>query len=99
MNNIVRFGPNWTFTPVKNTTFSATYNAMFSPESTPTREVSSALFSNSGNFRGHYLQTILKHKFNDHVSAHLWSEFVWMGDYYTHKDMMSFLRAEMLFTF
>jgi hypothetical protein len=33
------------------------------------------------------------------VSAHLWAECVWMGDYYTHKDMMSFLRAEMLFTF
>jgi hypothetical protein len=99
MNNIVRFGPNWTFTPMKNTTFSATYNALFAPESTPTREVNSALFSGSGHFRGHYLQTILKHKFNDHVSAHLWAECVWMGDYYTHKDMMSFLRAEMLFTF
>jgi hypothetical protein len=99
MNNIVRFGPNWTFTPMKNTTFSATYNALFAPESTPTREVNSALFSDSGNFRGHYLQTFLKHKFNDHVSAHLWAECVWMGDYYTHKDMMSFLRAEMLFTF
>ena len=99
MNNLARFGPNWTFTPIKNTTFSATYNAMFAPESTPTRAANSTLFTDNGNFRGHYLQTILKHKFNDHVSAHLWSEFVWMGDYYTHKDMMSFLRAEMLFTF
>jgi Alginate export len=104
MNNIIRFGPNWTCTPAKNTTFSATYNAMFSPVNTPTRTVSPTLFTgtsaaNSGNFRGHYLQAILKHKFNDHVSAHLWSEFVWMGDYYTHKDMMTFLRAEVLLTF
>jgi hypothetical protein len=104
MNNIIRFGPNWTCTPAKNTTFSATYNAMFSPVNTPTRTVSPTLFTgtsaaNSGNFRGHYLQAVLKHKFNDHVSAHLWSEFVWMGDYYTHKDMMTFLRAEVLLTF
>ena len=103
MNNIIRFGPNWTVTPIKDTTFSATYNAMFSPVNTPTRAVSTSLFSGTsggnGSFRGHYLQTVLKHKFNDHMSAHLWGEFNWMGDYYTHKDMMSFFRAEVLFTF
>ena len=103
MNNLIRFGPNWTVTPIKDTTFSATYNAMFAPVDTPTRAANTTLFSGSsmqsGNFRGHYLQTVLKHKFNDHVSAHLWSEFVWMGDYYTHRDMMTFFRAEMLFTF
>ena len=99
MNNIIRFGPNWTCTPIKDTTFSATYNAMFSPVDTPTRQQNSSLFTDSGNFRGHYLQTVLKHKFNDHVSAHLWAEFVWMGDYYQQKDLMTFLRAEILLTF
>jgi phage baseplate assembly protein gpV len=99
MNNIIRFGPNWTCTPIKDTTFSATYNAMFSPVDTPTRAFSPSLFTNNGNFRGHYLQTILKHKFNDHVSAHLWGEFVWMGNYYQQRDLMTFLRAEVLFTF
>jgi hypothetical protein len=105
MNNIIRFGPNWTCTPIKDTTFSATYNAMFAPVNTPTRAVVPSYFSgttpgaNGGNFRGHYLQTVLKHKFNDHVSAHLWSEFVWAGDYYTQKNLMTFLRAEVLFTF
>ena len=99
MNNIIRFGPNWTCTPVKDTTFSATYNAMFAPVDTPTRQQNSSLFTDSGNFRGHYLQTVLKHKFNDHVSAHLWAEFVWMGDYYQQKDLMTFLRAEILLTF
>ena len=99
MNNIIRFGPNWTCTPIKDTTFSATYNAMFSPVDTPTRTVSPASFTGTGNFRGHYLQTVLKHKFNDHFSAHLWGEFVWMGDYYQQRDLMTFLRAEVLFTF
>jgi len=104
MNNIIRIGPTWTVTPLKDTTFSATYNALFSPESTPTRAIdagapTSTIFSRDGNFRGHYLQTVLKHKFNDHVSAHLWGEFIWMGNYYKQQDLMSFLRAEVLFTF
>jgi len=99
MNNIIRVGPTWTVTPLKNTTFSATYNALIAPESTPTRAASPTLFSDSGNFRGHYLQTVLKHKFNDHVSAHVWGEFIWMGNYYKQQDLMTFLRAEVLFTF
>jgi len=105
MNNVIRFGPTWTVTPVKNTTFSATYNALFSPVDTPTRDQTGTSpanpeeFTKNGNFRGHYLQTVLKHKFNDHVSAHLWAEFVWMGDYYQQRDLMSFLRGEVLVTF
>ena len=105
MNNVARFGPSWTFTPIKDTTFSATYNPMFALESIPTRDQTGTApanpeeFSKDGNFRGHYLQTVLKHKFNDHVSAHLWSEFVWQGNYYVHRDCLTFLRAEVLFTF
>jgi hypothetical protein len=57
------------------------------------------LFSEKGNFRGHFLQTVLKHQFNKHVSGHLWAEFIWQGDYYAQRDLMTFLRAEMLFTF
>jgi hypothetical protein len=104
LNNIMRFGPTWSFSPIKNMTFSATYNALFAPEETPTRAANTSLFTGTttaenDHFRGHYIQTVLKHKFNDHISAHLWAEFVWMGDYYTNKDLMSFLRAEVMFTF
>jgi hypothetical protein len=101
LNNIARFGPSWSFSPIKDTTFSATYNALFAPEEVPTRAITSQLgqFSRSGNFRGHYLQTVLKHKFNDHVSAHLWGEYIWQGDYYSHRDLMTFLRAEVMLTF
>ncbi|MCU0785982.1 MAG: alginate export family protein, partial [Verrucomicrobia bacterium] len=101
MNNILRFGPGWMFTPMKGMTFSATYNAMFAPEETPTRRVAPAagLFSYDGNFRGHYLQTVLKHQFNKHLSAHLWAEFVWEGDYYAQRDVMMFIRPEIMFTF
>jgi hypothetical protein len=100
MNNIVRVGANWSVVPVKDTTFSATYSAWFAPHDTPTRYVGTgAPFSFSGNFRGHYAQAVIKHQFNKHVSGHLWGELVWMGDYYVNKDLMTFLRAEILLTF
>lgn len=98
MNNLFRFGPGWTIAPMKGMTFSAVYNAMFAPEERPTRAVAPR-FSNDGMFRGHYLQTVLKHQFNKHWQAHLWAEFVWQGDYYAQRDLMAFIRPEIMFTF
>ncbi len=99
LNNVGRIGPMWTFSPMKGMAFSVMYNALFAPESVPTRTVNRSLFSMDGNFRGHYLQAILRHKFSEHVSAHLWGEWVWEGDYYAQRDVMTFLRAEVLLTF
>jgi hypothetical protein len=101
LNNIGRFGPSWSISPTKKMTFTAMYNAMFAPQESPTRRLGSAagLFTYDGNFRGHYLQAILKYQFSKNVAAHLWNEFVWQGDYYTHRDLTSFIRAEVLFTF
>jgi hypothetical protein len=99
VNNIERIGAGWSLNPIKNMTFSAYYNAWFAPQDTPTRSVSPTLFTGTGDFRGHYLQTILRHQFNKHVTAHLWGEFIWAGDYYTERDFMDFLRAEVLLTF
>ncbi len=99
LNNVGRVGPMWTFSPMKGMAFSVMYNALFAPESVPTRTVNRSLFSMDGNFRGHYLQAILRHKFSEHVSAHLWGEWVFEGDYYAQRDVMTFLRAEVLLTF
>jgi len=56
-------------------------------------------FSNgTGIFRGHYCQGVLKYKFSKHLSGHLWSEFVFPGDYYANRDMITFLRAEIMLT-
>lgn len=105
INNLARIGPGWTFSPMKGMTFSAMYNALFAPEEVPTRAVvpvaptAGARFSGDGSFRGHYLQTVLKHQFNKHWQAHLWAEFVWEGDYYNQRDTIMFLRPEIMFTF
>ncbi len=99
MNNLARVGAGWSLNPIKNMTFSAIYNAWFAPEEVPTRALNAAVFSKSGNFRAHYLQTILKHQFNKHIATHLWGEFMWSGDYYADHPFMDFLRAEVLLTF
>lgn len=101
MNNLGRVGPGWTIAPMKGMTFGATYNAMFAQQATPTRrlDASANAFSYNGNFRGHYLQTVLKHEFNKHIKAHLWAEFVWEGNYYAASETMTFLRGEVMFTF
>ena len=99
MNNLGRVGLNWNVTPVKGLTFNAMYNALFSPESTPTRTIAATQFSNNGNFRGHYMQGILKYQWNKYVTAQVKGEVLFEGDYYSHRDVMSFLRTELNFTF
>ena len=103
--NLLRFGPGWSISPTKRMDFSINYNALFSDQAVATRQNISASsvtgltpFTGTGNFRGHYLQAILKYKFSQHLSGHLWSEFVFPGDYYQSTQMMTFLRAELLFT-
>jgi hypothetical protein len=99
LNNIERLGAGWSVNPTKDLTFSAYYNAWFAPQDTATRARVPALFSANGDFRAHYLQTILKYQYNKHLSTHLWGEFIWSGDYYARSEFMDFLRAEVLLTF
>ncbi len=100
LNNIGRFGPSWSCSPFKKVTLSAMYNLMYAPEATPTRRIGPAagLFSYDGHFRGHYAQAIVKYQFSKNFNAHLWAEGVWQGDYYSQRDLTSFLRAEVMFT-
>jgi hypothetical protein len=99
INNIARFGPEWTISPSKHVTFNAAYNLLLAPQDTPTRALNPAAFSNDSNVRGHYVQTVLKYQLNKHVSAHLWGEGIWQGDFYQSSDFLTFLRAEILLTF
>jgi hypothetical protein len=105
--NLIRFGPTWSLNPIKDLEFSASYYALFAPQDVPTLGATQALpagnpsrlFTDSGNFRGHFASAALKYKFSQHMSGHLWSEFLFPGDYYVYKSMMTFLRAEVMFTF
>jgi hypothetical protein len=108
--NLYRVGPTWSVNPVKNLGFSASYYALFADQSVPTRDLDETLlpapngpaipgpYTTTGIFRGHYLQAVLKYKFSEHLSGHLWSEFLFPGDFYVDRGMMTFLRAELMFT-
>jgi Alginate export len=109
--NLYRLGPTWSVSPYKNLDFSAAYYALFADQAVPTRDLNATLspalglpamagpFTTTGTFRGHYFQTILKYKFSNHMSGHLWGECLLPGDYYVSKGLITFLRAEVMFTF
>ena len=98
--NLIRFGPGWNVTALKDLDFSAAYYALFAPEASPTRGAgNNTLFSRDDNFRGHFIQSVLKYKFNEYVSGHLWGECLFPGDYYVTKDPISFLRVEVVIKF
>ncbi len=101
--NIQHFGPTWTINPMPRMEFSATYNAMFANQSVPTRAsavaIRDGLFTDSGNFRGHFFQTSLRYQFNQHLAGRLMSEFVLPGNFYTYGNLMTFLRAELTLTY
>jgi hypothetical protein len=99
-NNLYRFGATWSFAPTKTSSVSATYGAIFAAEDDPTRvALSNSNFSRDGSFRGHIFQVVLKQKFTKQLSGLLLAEYCPMGNFYTHEDAMTFLRAEMLVTF
>jgi hypothetical protein len=102
LNNLGRVGLNWNVTPVKGLNFNAMYNALFAPESVPTRDTTTTTverFSDHGNFRGHFVQTILKYQFNKNLSAQVKDELLWEGNYYKQRDLQSFVRTELVLTF
>jgi len=105
--NLIRFGPTWTLTPMPKMDLSASYYLLLADQDKPTRDLSNtgiigpspSPFTGTGNDRGQYLQATLKYKFNQHLSGHLWSEFLFPGDFYVNHSLITFLRAEVMLTF
>ena len=97
--NLIRFGPSWSIDPIKDMNFSLSYNALFADADKPTQATVPSDFTGTGNFRGHYLQAVLKYKFTKNLSGHLWSEFLFPGDYYASRNVMDFVRVELMYTF
>jgi hypothetical protein len=110
--NLHRIGPTWTVNPLPKLEFSASYFLLLADQDKPTRDIDNSItqltgypkgasdaFTGTGDDRGQYIQAVLKYKFNQHLSGHLWSEFLMPGNYYVNHKMMSFLRAELMLTF
>jgi hypothetical protein len=97
--NLFRIGGTWTVTPLKNTTVATSYFAMFAPEAVPTRTTNAARYSRDGHFRGNMLQLVVRQKITKELSAVFFAEASYLGDYYASRTRISFLRAELLYTF
>jgi len=102
--NLIRVGPTWTLNPMPKMELSTSYYLLLADQDTPTRDLSNLFggpdaFTHTGDDRGQYLQSVLKYKFNQHFSGHLWSEFLFPGDFYANHTLMTFLRAEFMVTF
>lgn len=97
--NLLRLGPTWSIDPIKNRMrFVSSYYALFAMEKTATRGAP-GLFTNDDHFRGHLAAAMVEYTFGKHMKGHLWGELLFPGDYYEHQKMISFLRAEVMFTF
>lgn len=96
--NLQRIGPGYTIKPTAPMDITLTYNALFANENTKRGTVG---FSDHGNFRGQLFTSVLKYKFNEHVSTHLWAEYLIPGNYYdtTRQEDAVYLRAEMILSF
>ncbi len=97
--NLIRFGPSWSVEPIKDMNFSLSYNALFADQDKPTQATVPTAFTGTGDFRGHYLQSIIKYKFTKHLSGLLMGECLFPGDFYTSRQVMDFVRAEINLTF
>ncbi|MGA2173693.1 MAG: alginate export family protein [Verrucomicrobiota bacterium] len=105
--NLIRFGPTWTVNPMPKMEFDMSYYLLLADQDVPTRDLNNAFhqpaaseaFTGTGDDRGQYLQAVLKYKFNQHLSGHLWAELLFPGDFYVNHSLMTFLRAEIMLTF
>ncbi len=97
--NLCRVGTTWNVSPLKSTTVATTYCALFAPEEVPTRMTATARFSRDGHFRGQMVQAIVKQKLTKEISALFFAEASFLGDYYVRKDTVTFVRAEVMYTF
>ena len=94
MNNLGRVGLNWNVTPVKGLNFNAMYNALFAPESTPTRDITGTSAANpSGSAKMAIsavttCKAILKYQWNKYVTTQVKGELLCEGNYYAQRDLM-----------
>ena len=91
--NLQRIDFGWACSPTEQLELSANYMPLFAPANSLTGRPG---FSSDGGFRGHFGQAILRFRFSEHLSAHIWGEVFSPGSYYSAPkgDTACFVRAE-----
>lgn len=97
--NLHRINFGWSFDPMKKLSLHNDYHLLFC-DNNQSDDLGNR-FSESGCLRGHLFTSMLKYKFNKHISGHLVGEILLPGDYYTDRsnDVALFLRYQLVFTF
>jgi hypothetical protein len=99
MGNLVRIGPEWSFAPTKTSSLLLGWQRLFAFEPVTTRATRRAAFSQDGRCRGDYFRATWRKKFSKNVSGLLTGEALNQGDFYTERDVLTFLRGEIALTF
>jgi hypothetical protein len=95
--NLHRIDFGWGCSPIKNMDLAANYMPLFAANN-PLAGVKPG-YSETGRFRGHHGQGLIRYKFTDHINGHILAEFYVPRTYYTSfkDDAACFLRAELFF--
>jgi hypothetical protein len=98
VSNLHRLGFGHTFKPCEPIEVCTDYHLLFANENAAT--ANRVLFSDGGYFRGQLLTSVMRYKFNKHVSGHVIGEFFFPGNFYENaaNDPAVFLRYELTFT-
>jgi hypothetical protein len=99
ISNLVRFGTEWSFVPVKGITIGAKYQLLMSDQAVSTRVSTASLFSALGRKRGDLYQLKITRQFSKDLSGYLLGEFIEQGSYYARRDLLTFIRCELAYTF
>ena len=97
-SNLIRVGPGWQCSPVKNLGLFLDYNLLFAMQTPLAGKVPGF---GDDLFRGQLFSLVTKYKFNRYVSGHIWTEYLEPGNYYTSPkgDGAVYFRVELVFTF
>jgi len=95
--NLHRVGMGWSCNPAKPLELATDYHLLFRDQNSYHGR---PYFEDSDCFRGQLLTAVLKYKFSEHISTHLWGEFFFPGDFYSdaYNETAAFLRYELIFT-
>jgi hypothetical protein len=97
--NLARIGPEWSAALTKQASLTIGWQRLLALEAVPTRATRRSAFSQDGQRRGDYFRIAWRQRFTKNVSGLLLGEALKQGDFYTSRDTLTFVRAEILLVF
>jgi len=92
-----RINLGWSCSPMEDLSVLANYNLVFTDKNSFSER---GYFSDSGCLKGQNLTGLVKYRFDEHWSTHVYAELFFPGDYYddSRNETAGFFRWEVMFT-